>query len=73
MADERCAYETVRDKAVEGLLASHGYGNATLTPQDDGSVTVFAEKRALTWNGRWRLTAKVSSYGEVTDVEERDW
>lgn len=72
MVADRC-FDTAQEKAVDELIDSHGYTDACLTPQDDGSVTVFAEKPALTWNGRWRLTARVGVNGEVTDVLERDW
>lgn len=73
MADDACPYETVQEKAVEGLIGAWGYTRATMTPQEDGSVKVEAEKDAVTWNGRLRLTAKVGPYGDVTGVEERDW
>lgn len=66
-------YDTVQQKAVDSLLNGHGYTDASLTPQADGSLAVEAERRAGTHNTRWRLNATVGANGEVTDVRERDW
>jgi hypothetical protein len=66
-------FETAQGKAIDQLLDSHGYSGATITPCGDGSVLVSAERRALRYNGRFRLDAKLDADGNIIEKKERDW
>lgn len=66
-------FDTAQEKAIDRLLDSHGYSDAKITPCDDGSVLVSAERRALRHNGRFRLDAKLDADGNIIEKKERDW